>query len=120
MRASVKYFSSFLPPSNVRVETFKLYNQNGLIGFSNVLIHLLTKWLSQRTWVIYFHMVASANPRLPRTADSSNILAVCKTLVATFSFTTHATVILVKVFLQIEHLIGPHLEFVPQVSDKGL
>lgn len=65
-------------------------------------------------------MVASAYPRLPSTADSSNILAVCKTLVATFSSTTHANVVLVKVFLQVEHLIGPHLKLVPPVRDKGL
>ena len=65
-------------------------------------------------------MVATANLRWSSTADISKLLAVCKTLVATFSLTTHATVELVKVFLQVEHLIGPRLKLVPQVRDKRL
>ena len=65
-------------------------------------------------------MVISASLRLSSTADSSNILAVCKTLVATLSLTKHATVVLEKVFLQVENLISPHLKLVPQVRDEHL
>ena len=65
-------------------------------------------------------MVTSASLRLSSTADSSNILAVYKTLVAMLSLTKHATVVLAKVFFQAEHLIGPHLKLVPKVRDERL